>query len=333
MARLPPWLEARWYGGRRPGLGLGLLEVLYSTLTAARRGLYRLGWWRSARLPVPVLVVGNLTVGGSGKTPLVIALCAALQERGWRPGVVSRGYGRKQAGTLRVSVDSTAETVGDEPLLIAQRSGCPVAVSARRAEAGRLLLAGGEVDLLIADDGLQHYALERDVEVLVIDGERRFGNGRLLPAGPLREPPWRAARCTARVVNGGLAGDNEVPMRLELGEARPLAGGELLPLDALRGRSVQAVAGIGHPPRFFRALREAGLEVEAHAFDDHHAFSESDFAFDDGRPLLMTEKDAAKCRGFARPHWYSVGATANLPADFFDTLNALLLQAKERLDG
>lgn len=331
MSSLHAWLDARWYGNRRPGLVLRALARLYAVLTALRRGAYQNGWSRSVRLPVPVLVVGNLTAGGAGKTPLVIALCAALRERGWQPGVISRGYGRRDRAVRRVQADSTAELVGDEPLLVARRTGCPVAVAARRVDAGRLLLHGAEVDVLIADDGLQYYALQRDVEVLVVDGQRRLGNGRLLPAGPLRETPERGRRCDATVVNGGIAQAGETSMRLRLGSAEPLLGGASRPLASLVGSPVQAIAGIGHPPRFFSALGEAGLQVDPHPFPDHHPYTESDFAFDDGRPLLMTEKDAAKCHAFARHNWYAVGVDAELPADFFGRLHGKLVQARERL--
>lgn len=333
MLRLQHWLEARWYGDREPGWLLRALSALYAGLTALRRLAYARGWLRSTRLPVPVLVVGNLSVGGAGKTPLVIALCAALRERGWRPGVISRGYGRDDRAPRRVAADSRVAEVGDEPLLIFRRSGCPVAVAARRSEAGRLLLEGGDVDLLIADDGLQHYALARDLEVLVIDGQRRFGNGRLLPAGPLREGLWRAEHCAARVVNAGTAGEAELPMQLELGAAVALIDGRQVALRALAGQPLHAVAGIGHPQRFFDALGRAGLSVEPHAFPDHHRFVAGDFAFDDGRPLLMTEKDAPKCQAFARGNWYQVGVDAQLPDGLFDTLHHKLLAARTALNG
>lgn len=333
MHRLQNWLEARWYGDRPPGLGLRAGAALFAGLSALRRSAYAHGWLHSERLPVPVLVVGNLSVGGAGKTPLVIALCAAMRARGWRPGVISRGYGRSERSPRVVEVGSPVEEVGDEPLLIRRRSACPVAVASLRAEAARLLLADGSVDLLIADDGLQHYALQRDVEVLVIDGQRRFGNGHVLPAGPLREGLWRAQRCAARVVNSGPAEAGEWAMQLALGPARPLSGGAPTPLADLVGRPLQALAGIGHPQRFFSALGEAGLEVEGHPFPDHHRFVPADFAFDDGRPLLMTEKDAAKCQPFTRSHWYQVGVDALIAEDLFDTLHVKLLEARSALDG
>lgn len=332
MPRLQSWLEARWYGGRKPAWWLRGLSALFAGLTALRRLGYARGWLRSTRLPVPVLVVGNLSVGGAGKTPLVIALCAALRARGWRPGVISRGYGRSERAPRRVETGSRPEEVGDEPLLIHRRSGCPVAVAADRVEAGRLLLDSAEVDLLIADDGLQHYALQRDLEVLVIDGQRRFGNGLLLPAGPLRESAWRAATCAARVVNSGEAKEGEWDMQLVLGPAVPLNDGPARALSGFKGQPLHAIAGIGHPERFFAALRAQGLDVQAHPFPDHHPFSAADFTFDTGRPLLMTEKDAAKCQPFARPGWYQVGVDALLSEALFDTLHARLIAAKAALD-
>lgn len=323
-AGLERWLQARWYGGVAPGPGLRALSAIFGLVVRIRRTAYRRGWLTSTRLPLPVIVVGNLSIGGAGKTPTTIALVEGLRARGWRPGVVSRGHGGSEAGPLRLPPDAAPERFGDEPCLIAERTGAPVAIARRRAEAGRLLAASGEVDVLIADDGLQHYALARDIELLVIDGRRRFGNGRLLPAGPLREPIARGRDCDARVVNGGAGEPGEWPLRLELEDPRPLAGGPALALTDLRGQAVQALAGIADPERFFAALREAGIAPSVHPFPDHHPFAVADFAFDDGRLLLMTEKDAVKCRAFARPHWYAVPASAQLPDGSFDLLQARL---------
>ncbi|GIX36445.1 MAG: tetraacyldisaccharide 4'-kinase [Lysobacteraceae bacterium] len=322
---LRAWLEARWYGGAPVPAWLAGLARVYGLLARWQRWTYRCGIRTVAELPVPVLVVGNLTVGGAGKTPLVIALVRALAARGWRPGVISRGYGRRGAGALRVAAGHDATEVGDEPWLIFRRCGCPVAVARRRAEAGRLLIASGEVDLLIADDGLQHHALARTLEVLVVDGRRGFGNGRLLPAGPLREPVARAGSCDFLVCNGegpGCPGGDAVPMRLRLGTPTRILDGTPVPWEQL-GR-VRAIAGIADPERFFQALRERGLEVDAHGFPDHHRYTADDFAFDDGTPLLMTEKDLGKCLRLARGHWLSVPAEAELPASFLDAVDAAL---------
>jgi tetraacyldisaccharide 4'-kinase len=324
--RLQRWLEARWYAGAPVPWWLAALSALFAGVVALRGWLYRRGVLKATRLPVPVLVVGNLGIGGAGKTPLTIALVQALRARGWRPGVVSRGYGRSDSAPRRVAADSAVAQVGDEPLLIARRAACPVAVAARRADAARLLLAAGEVDLVIADDGLQHYALARALEVLVVDGRRGFGNGRLLPAGPLREPLARAARCDFTVLNGDAVAaglpETAVVMQLRSAPPRGLLDGVEVPWETLV--DVQALAGIADPERFFSALRTRGIRVDGHGFPDHHAFVASDFAFDDGRPLLLTEKDAGKCASFARPHWLVVAVEAELSEAFFSAVDAAL---------
>ena len=319
-----PELERVWYGGQPPGIGLLLLASLYGVLAALRRALYRAGLLRRVRLPLPVLVVGNLGVGGTGKTPLTIALVEALRARGWRPGVVSRGYGGRVARPQRVAAGADPAAVGDEPCLIAARTGAPMAVGRDRIAAAHLLQEEGAVDVLIADDGLQHYRLCRDVEICVIDGQRRFGNARLLPAGPLREPPARLATVDFRVCNGGDPAPGEVPMRLVPGAVRRLDGTETRALAAFAGQRVHAVAGIGHPARFFALLRAHGIEVQEHAFPDHHAFRPDDLAFGDTAPVLMTEKDAVKCRAFVTPSLWSVAVDAQLPAAFFDAVAARL---------
>jgi tetraacyldisaccharide 4'-kinase len=328
---LQRWLEARWYAGAPVPWWLAALSRLFAGIVALRGWLYRKGLLKATRLPVPVLVVGNLGIGGAGKTPLTIALVQALRARGWRPGVVSRGYGRSERSPQRLRPDSAVDEVGDEPLLIARRAACPVAVASKRVDAARLLLAEGEVDLLIADDGLQHYALARSLEVLVVDGRRGFGNGRLLPAGPLREPLPRVARCDFVVINGDGAApglpENATTMQLRSAAPKGLLDGVEVPWEALA--DVQALAGIADPERFFSALHARGLRVDGHGFPDHHAFVVSDFAFDDGRPLLLTEKDAGKCASFARPHWLVVAVDAALPETFFDAVDAALRRAKD----
>lgn len=322
-AALERWLSARWYdAGHRPGAGWRALAALYGRIAARRAAAAR-----PQRPPCPVLVVGNLTVGGTGKTPLTIALIERALAMGLRPGVVSRGYGgRPGVQPLRVTADTDATQSGDEPLLIARRTGVPVMVFPRRAEAAQALHATGEVDLIIADDGLQHYALGRDAEICVVDGARGLGNGQLLPAGPLREPASRLARCDLVVVNG----EGEAPahpavlrMRLRITEAQPLAGGAARPLADFRDRPVHAVAGIGHPERFFTALRAAGLEVIAHPFPDHHALTAADIDFGDGLPVLMTEKDAVKLPAALEGAW-QVPAAAEFKGRSEACLDALL---------
>ncbi len=313
-----------WYEDHPAPWWLRALVPVYRGLRALHLAPWRLGWRQPVRLPLAVLVVGNLTVGGSGKTPLVIALVEALRERGFRPGVVSRGHGGSAPGPLLVDAGSTPATVGDEPCLIRRRTGAPVAIGRDRPRAAALLPAQG-VDLVIADDGLQNPALARDLEICVIDGRRRFGNGRLLPAGPLREPLSRLASIPFRVCNGGTPGPGEIPMTLDGDTAVALAdAGVRRPLADFAGQRVHAVAAIGNPQRFFASLQARGIEVVAHPFPDHHAFSVEDFSFDDGLPLLMTEKDAVKCAPFARHAWWSVPVRAVLPAEFLDALAARL---------
>lgn len=311
-------LQAAWYGQGRVPWWSWPLAMLYGALTTLRRGLYRTHVLRRVRLPVPVIVIGNLTAGGTGKTPLTIALAAALRERGLRPGVVSRGHGGRQRGPLLLGTAPDPAEVGDEPCLIAA-SGVPVAVGRDRPAAAGLLVDAG-CDVVIADDGLQHYRLARDVELCVIDGARRFGNGRLLPAGPLREPLRRLARVDLRVCNGGVPQAGEYPMQLVGGTALSLDGLRMQPLAGFAGQHVHAVAAIGNPARFFASLREAGLDVIEHAFADHYAFAAADLAFSDALPVLMTDKDAVKCRAFAQAHWWRVPVQAQLPQAFVDAV-------------
>uniref|UniRef100_UPI002149754E tetraacyldisaccharide 4'-kinase n=1 Tax=Tahibacter caeni TaxID=1453545 RepID=UPI002149754E len=209
---------------------------------------------------------------------------------------------------------------GDEPLLIHLRSGAPVVIGRDRVAAAELLLGGGDVDVILADDGLQHYRLRRDIEICVIDGARRFGNRRLLPAGPLREPLSRLEHVDFRVCNGGLAHADEVQLHLRDDGATALLGGAQVALESFAHRRVHAVAGIGNPRRFFDSLRACRIETIEHAFSDHHAFQPGDLAFGDGLPVLMTEKDAIKCRAFAQAHWWQVAVQAQLPERFLDTL-------------
>jgi tetraacyldisaccharide 4'-kinase len=267
-----------------------------------------------------VIVVGNLTAGGTGKTPLTIALAAELRRRGYTPGVVSRGYAGTQREPLLLDADPDPARVGDEPCLI-RVSGTPVAVGRDRSAAARLLLAAG-CDVVVADDGLQHYRLARDVEICVIDGVRRFGNRRLLPAGPLREPLRRLQEVGLRVCNGGTAQDGEYAMQLHGGDVVALTDGRAQALAGFSGQRVHAVAAIGNPRRFFDSLRASGIEVIEHAFADHHGFVPTDLDFADDLPLLMTDKDAVKCRHFAQANWWRVPVRAVLPEAFFDAVAA-----------
>lgn len=313
-------LESAWYGRGRAPWWVPPVAALYGAVTGLRGWLFRCGLLRSVRLPAPVVVIGNISVGGTGKTPLTIAVVEALRERGHRPGVVSRGHGGSQREPMLLGDTPDPLQVGDEPCLI-HASGVPVAVGRDRPAAAQLLLDVG-CDVVIADDGLQHYRLARDVEICVIDGVRRFGNGRLLPAGPLREPLARLHSIDLRVCNGGAVEPGEYAMQLHGGEAVALVNGQRRALATFRGQRIHAVAAIGNPQRFFDSLREAGLDVIAHAFIDHHAFMPAELAFADGLPVLMTDKDAVKCASFAQPDWFRVPVRAQLPAAFFDTLTA-----------
>jgi tetraacyldisaccharide 4'-kinase len=302
------WLERVWFDEARGGAVLRPLSVLYAVVRCVRILLFRLGLLSSGHPGVPVVVVGNLTVGGSGKTPLTVWLAGALSARRLRVGIVTRGHGGRAQGPIAVTADSDPLEVGDEPVLLARRARVPVVVARRRLEGARRLSTS--CDLVIADDGLQHLALRRDFEIVVIDGRRRFGNGRLLPAGPLRDPPSRAARADAVVVNGGAPAYGEIGMRLVVGDVIRLADGARMALDAFAGRQVHAVAGIGDPERFFRTLEAAGVEVLRHPLPDHAAITPGEVDFGDERPVLMTEKDAVKCRRFppARLHYLEVEA-------------------------
>jgi tetraacyldisaccharide 4'-kinase len=312
---------------RRGPLACALFPVslLFRALSALRARLYRSGALASTRLPVPVIVVGNIFIGGTGKTPLTIWLAAALRAAGFTPGIISRGHGGKEALPRAVTVDASAADVGDEPLLIARRTGCPVVVGRVRADAGQALLAAHpEVDVLITDDGLQHYALARDIELVLFDG-RGVGNGWLLPAGPLREPPSRRRDFT--VVNAPhlspelAAAVGPRPFRMQLAgrhAERLTAPSERVDLAALQGLRIVAAAGIGNPGRFFAMLKAAGLTFAELPLPDHHDFRDDPFAGVDADVILVTEKDAVKCGQIENlkndPRLWVVPVTAQIDA-------------------
>jgi tetraacyldisaccharide 4'-kinase len=302
-------IEEYWYkSAAETPWWLKPFSYLFRAIAWVRRLSYKLIFFRVYRARVPVIVVGNINVGGSGKTPFVIWLARLLKQAGYNPGIVSRGYGGKATHwPQQVRPDSDASIVGDEAVLIARHTGCPMAVGPSRRATVKQLYKHKKVDVIISDDGLQHYALGRDIEIAVIDGERRFGNGYCLPAGPLREPVSRLSKVNFVICNGGEAQTNEHAMRLQLGKAVNLADpAKNRPLQSFVGKPVHAVAGIGNPQRFFTQLEQMHIKVSPHAFKDHHAFQAGDFVFGDANDVLMTEKDAVKCERFAQPwFWYA----------------------------
>lgn len=326
--------ERHWYRLSALSLALWPLSLLYRLLAALRRAAYRSGVLPAVKLPVPVIVVGNIVVGGTGKTPLVLALAAMLKKCGRRPGIVSRGYGGSAAAPMAVDAASPANLVGDEPLLLARASACPVWIGRDRAKAALALLAAHpDCDVLILDDGLQHYHLARDIEIAVEDG-RGAGNGLLLPAGPLREPAAR--RVDAWVVNAAPAGNHDSSFRMDL------RGDEFFSLQqpsvgvraaALAGKKLHAVAGIGNPQRFFDHLARLGLKTVNHPFPDHHAYAAGELDFAGCEALLMTGKDAVKCEAFSRAHWYALRVEAELAPAFFDFILAKLRASDSKAVG
>lgn len=296
-----------WYGPSAVAAALRPVSWIYRLLVAVRRAAYVLGALRVTQFNVPVIVVGNITVGGTGKTPLVIWLANRLRREGYSPGVVARGYrGTARHWPQQVRPDSDPVTVGDEAVVLARRCRCPVAVGPDRVAAVDAMLEYHGCDVIVCDDGLQHYALGRDLEIVVIDGVRRFGNGYCLPAGPLREPVTRLRSVDFIAVNGGSSLRREYPMRLQVGEVRNLRDERIsYPPQEFPHRQVHAVAGIGRPARFFQQMRQLGFSIVEHPFPDHHRFTPEDVAFDDDLPVVMTEKDAVKCRRFCGADaWY-----------------------------
>ncbi|MCL2830050.1 MAG: tetraacyldisaccharide 4'-kinase [Betaproteobacteria bacterium] len=342
MKSLRECLPRMWYQSALAASLLPLLPLswLFAALSALRRRLYRSGLLKGARLPVPVIVVGNITVGGSGKTPLTLALVEALSARGWHPGIISRGHGRKNAGKAQRPVhrDDDPQEVGDEALLLARNSGVPVYIGADRAAAGRALLeAHPQCDLLISDDGLQHYRLCRDFEIALFD-VRGAGNGHLLPAGPLREPLSRLSTADAVVWNG------LPPVMLVIHIAQrlkpaprsyqmQLVAQPFVALDDparscaaadLAGKKLHALAGIGNPERFFAQLAALGLEFTPRAFPDHHPYCAADLEFARDGILLLTEKDAVKCAGLFPGQAWVLPVRAEPDPDLLEHLSSAI---------
>jgi tetraacyldisaccharide 4'-kinase len=334
------WLQHVWYAPRRAPWWLRALAPLYGAGVRLRQWLYARGWLRAQRVAGPVIVVGNVTVGGTGKTPFVIWLVERLRELGLKVAVVTRGYGRNRGrrvtnDILRVDASCRAEDVGDEALLISRRAECPVYVCRDRVAAAQAALSDG-ARVVISDDGLQHARLARDAEIVLVDAMRGWGNGALLPAGPLREDPARVARASAVVLTGSgtppaaLAARQSARMQLEGAVLRPVRGaGDGRALVALAGQRVHALAGIGNPARFFATLRAARLEPIEHPFPDHHRYAPAELQFEDALPLIMTEKDAVKCQGFAPENCWYLPVTASFsPAEGRALLGRILMDAR-----
>ncbi len=297
-------LDYYWYSINFISLLLLPLSGVFCLLAHLRLLLYKIKLLKSYKAPVPVIVVGNISVGGTGKTPLIIALVKQLQSRGKTPGVISRGYGGKSDSWPRlVSAQTTAQQVGDEPQLIFQHCRCAVAVGPNRQQSIELLLSCSGCDIILSDDGLQHYALQREIEIVVVDAQRRFGNRLCLPAGPLREPRSRLDKVDLVLFNGGSSQQMSFAMKVVQCVGVGAETKDRM-LSSFRGQTIHAVAGIGNPQRFFNMLKSHDIKVIEHAFSDHHIYSESDLNFNDDFSVLMTEKDAVKCGDFVLPdHW------------------------------
>ncbi|MDN6179597.1 MAG: tetraacyldisaccharide 4'-kinase [Halomonas subglaciescola] len=325
-------LSERWVSAAYQGSAwlypLRPLARLYGYAIERRRKAYANGKKAAWRAPVPVIVVGNITLGGTGKSPLVAWLVRWLSGQGYTPGIITRGYGGKAARyPLWVMPDTSVTQSGDEPLMLAQQTGVAVVADPLRTRGGKALVAAG-CDIIVSDDGLQHLALERDVELAVVDGARGLGNGQCLPAGPLREPPKRLASVDAVLANGELRTPLEVdtqPMHLAPRCWRALATGQAHALTPLPfALPVRAVAGIGRPARFFATLETLGVHGSRHGFADHHRFTARDLAVSDGQALVMTAKDAVKCKALAPPNSWVLDVETVLPPDFERWLAARL---------
>jgi tetraacyldisaccharide 4'-kinase len=322
------WLQGQWLSTTIWHVLLIPLSWLFLSITRIRQLAYKLHLLTTHHLPVPVIVVGNISVGGTGKTPLVIYLAQQLRQHGWQPGIISRGYGGTAKTPTAVNANSDPSVVGDEPLLIAQRTGCPLWIHSNRPIAAYVLLAEHpEVDVIISDDGLQHHALARDINIAVVDGVRGFGNKHLLPAGPLREPIARLEAMDAIVINQTGTYHNSIPPALPH-YAMHLQGHQFTQLlnpqqtataQNFINQTVHAIAGIGNPHRFFDQLNAMGLKIIPHAFPDHYQYQADDFNFSSSNLsaiIIMTEKDAVKCQSFVDERMWIWAVDAHLPDTF-----------------
>jgi tetraacyldisaccharide 4'-kinase len=320
------WYSPKWY--QWPIILLLLpLTALFWMLSKIRRCLFKLGIKSTVNVPIPIIVVGNISVGGNGKTPLVVYLAKRLRQEGYHPGVLSRGYGGKnQSYPATVTKDSQAQHVGDEPVLMRQHVNCPLVVDPNRPRGAMELLVKHKCDVIICDDGLQHYALERDIEIIVMDGQRRCGNNLLLPSGPLREGSWRLNSADFVVINGGAVSNGEYTMSLEAGRlVNVTQSNKSLSISQVSG-SVTALAGIGNPQRFFSLLTSKGVKLANQlSFVDHHPFSQKDIP---GGMVIMTEKDAVKCTDFAHDNCWYLPVSAKLSDQFESQLLLKLKNSK-----
>ena len=314
-----------WYGKNLLSLILVPFSWLYKIFIVIRQLIYKSGILPVNQVGVPVIVVGNITVGGAGKTPLVIWIANFLKQNGFNPGIVSRGYGGKASHwPQQVRTDSDPVMVGDEPVLIAKRTGCPVAASPDRCSAAAGLIEHKQCNIIISDDGLQHYALGRNIEIAVIDSIRRFGNKHCLPAGPLREPVSRL-KSVDMIVSNGIPLKGEHQMEYTVNSLISVKNENIdCEITSLRNKKIHAVAGIGYPERFFNLLKKHGLKIIEHPFPDHHIFKPADIKFDDDLAVVMTEKDAVKCSKFADDNYWYLPISAEMSNTFIHRLTILL---------
>lgn len=319
------WLQHQWYKKYLHPLLYILtpLSLLFWLLTNLRRSCYRFGLFSQYKTDIPVIVVGNISVGGTGKTPMTLALVEFLKTQGYTPGIVSRGYGADTQFPHEVSTDDDPHRAGDEPLMIKRKSHCPVVISPNRGEAiKKLREAHSAVDIIVSDDGLQHYAMARDIEIILIDAERGVGNGWLLPCGPLREGPWRLRGAEWVVSLYAQHPFAQYVCDVKPQQWRRVVDDEVVELPE---GDCYALAAIGNPHRFFHGLRQQGISpITCVEFPDHHQFTANDFAQFADKPLLMTEKDAAKCQAFAHCNWFYQPIIANLPDNLSDKLSQRL---------
>jgi len=322
------FITRHWYRREKtPPVYLRVLSRVYRYAIKKRRESYQSNRSKIYRSPVPVIVVGNISVGGTGKTPCIIALAQYLKKQNYSPGVISRGYGGKSKNWPKlVDVDSSPLDVGDEPVLIAHSTQCPVVVGPTRKDDIQLILKKHpETNIILSDDGMQHYAMARDIEIAIIDGQRLFGNGKLLPAGPLREPVSRLETVDFKLYNGAespsSAGNDAFSMHLQPKAVYHLNNViQTCTLESFIGQKVHAIAGIGNPQRFFDSLEKQGIEVIPHAFNDHHQFSESELNFGDELNIVMTEKDAVKCKSFNVKNCWVIAVEAQINISFYERI-------------